>query len=448
MNTRIPSSSRGAISVSELNRQVKSLLEHSFISVLVEGEISNLARPSSGHWYFTLKDDRAQVRCAMFRNRNLRVGFSPREGDQVLVQARVSLYEGRGDYQLICEQLQESGRGRLQQAFEQLKQQLQQEGLFDTARKRPVPRPARHLGVITSPTGAAIHDILQVLRRRCPTLPVALYPTAVQGNEAAAQIVQAIELANRDGRCDVLILGRGGGSLEDLWPFNEESVARAIVASRIPIVSAVGHEVDVSISDLVADLRAPTPSAAAELLSADRQQRERALAQLRLRLLRQTGRQLARQRERLEQLRARLRHPGERLREQSQRLDQLELRLQRALSRQLQLRARRLEELHGRLQRSSPTRLLERQRTRLQPLHQRLQQAIRQLLRQRAQQLHFQARQLHGVSPLATLERGYAIVQNQQGQAITRQQQVQPGDSITARLHQGTLRCTVDGYAD
>ncbi len=434
--------------MSELNRQVKSLLEHSFMTLQIEGEISNLARPSSGHWYFTLKDDKAQVRCAMFRGRNLQVRFRPKEGDQVVVMAKVSLYEGRGDFQLICEQMQESGRGRLQQAFERLKMQLDQEGLFDQSRKRALPVPARHVGVITSPTGAAIHDILQVLERRCPTLPVALYPTAVQGAEATAQIVRAIELANRDNRCDVLIVGRGGGSLEDLWPFNEERVARAIAASRIPVVSAVGHEVDISISDLVADLRAPTPSAAAELLSSDQTQRLQQVNMLRQRLTRQIAQNLHRHHTRLEHMRARLRHPGERLREQSQRLDQLEIRLQRALTLQLQQRSRGLDQLYQRLQRSSPERLLRRKRERLTPLHQRLQHGMELLLRQRQQQLQFQARQLHGVSPLATLERGYAIIQDQNGQAITRQEQVSPGDRVSARLHQGTLTCTVEGYDD
>ncbi|MBV0933434.1 exodeoxyribonuclease VII large subunit [Marinobacterium weihaiense] len=448
MNRLTPTPNRTAISVSELNRQVKSLLEHSFMTLMIEGEISNLARPSSGHWYFTLKDDRAQVRCAMFRSRNQQVRFRPKEGDQVTVRAKVSLYEGRGDFQLICEQMQESGQGRLQQAFEQLKHRLEQEGLFTQARKRLLPRPPRHIGVITSPTGAAIHDILQVLARRCPAMPVALYPTAVQGAEAAAQIVRAIELANRDGRCDVLILGRGGGSLEDLWPFNEEAVARAVAASVIPVVSAVGHEVDISISDLVADLRAPTPSAAAELLSPDQSLQQQQLRQLRQRLARRTRQLLEREQRRLDHLRARLRHPGERLREQSQRLDQLELRLQRALQQRLQWRHTRLSVLEQRLQRSSPQRLLAHKQEQLQPLHQRLHQSMRQLLQQRRQQLQFQARQLHSVSPLATLERGYAIVQTEQGQAVTRQDQVKPGDRVRVRLHQGQLACTVDRCSD
>lgn len=433
-----------AISVSELNRQVRSLLENSFMTLRVEGEISNLARPSSGHWYFTLKDDRAQVRCAMFRNRNLQVRFRPKEGDQVVVQARVSLYEGRGDFQLICEQMQESGQGRLQLAYEALKQKLAAEGLFDTGRKRPLPSPVRHPGIITSPTGAAVHDILTVLARRCPSLPVALYPTAVQGEGAAAEIVAAIELANRDQRCDVLILGRGGGSLEDLWPFNEEVVARAVAASRIPIVSAVGHEVDVAISDLVADLRAPTPSAAAELISPDQRVQLQQLASLQQRLQRHLQQQLERCRERLDHLRLRLRHPGERLREQSQRLDQLELRLQRALQQQMRTHQQQLDTLQLRLKQVSPSRLLQQRAQQLQPVQQRLWSAIRHQLEQQRLRLQGLSRELNSVSPLATLERGYAIVQTSDGTAVTQSTQVQPGDQIQTRLHRGALTCRVE----
>jgi exodeoxyribonuclease VII large subunit len=437
-----------AITVSELNRQVRSLLENSFMTLRVVGEISNFARPSSGHWYFTLKDGKAQVRCAMFRNRNLQVRFRPREGDQVVVQARVSLYEGRGDFQLICEQMQESGLGQLQLAYEALKQKLADEGLFATSRKRPIPAPVRHVGIITSPSGAAIHDILTVLQRRCPGLPVALYPVAVQGSEAAGQIVRAIELANRDQRCDLLIVGRGGGSLEDLWPFNEEAVARAIAASRIPIVSAVGHEVDVAISDLVADLRAPTPSAAAELISPDQQVQLQHLANLRQRLQRQMALQLQRGRERLDHLRLRLRHPSDRLREQSQRLDQLEQRLQRALQRQLQSHRRRLDTLQQRLRQVSPARLLEHKGERLHPLRLRLHAAISHLLERRQLQLQGLGRELHSVSPLATLERGYAIIQSSDGTAITASTQVAPGEQVTARLHRGRLLCRIEQSSD
>src|SRR5690606_31569338 len=248
--------------VSQLNRRAKQLLETHLPLLWVEGELSNVSQPSSGHWYFTLKDDQAQVRCAMFRNRNMLVRFKPQQGQQVLLRARVSLYEGRGDYQLIAEHMEEAGAGALQRAYEELKQKLAAEGLFSDDLKQPLPSLPRHIGVITSPTGAAIRDILHVLARRFPAIPVTVLPVAVQGKEAAPQIVKAIQLANRADLFDVLILARGGGSLEDLWPFNEEVVARAIHASKLPIVSAVGHEVDFTIADFVADLRAPTPSVA------------------------------------------------------------------------------------------------------------------------------------------------------------------------------------------
>lgn len=253
--------------VSRLNQTVRQLLEMEMGQIWLSAEISNLSQPASGHWYFTLKDDRAQVRCAMFRNSNRRVTFRPQNGQQVLVRASITLYEPRGDYQLIAESMQPAGDGLLQQQFEQLKQRLSAEGLFDQQFKQPLPAPAKRVGVITSASGAALHDILQVLQRRDPSLPIVIYPTSVQGAEAPMQIVRAIETANRRDECDVLIVGRGGGSLEDLWSFNDERVARAIFASRIPIVSAVGHETDVTIADFVADLRAPTPSAAAELVS-------------------------------------------------------------------------------------------------------------------------------------------------------------------------------------
>ena len=270
--------------VSQLNQRAKQLLEISFASIRVEGEISSLSRPSSGHWYFTLKDDRAQVRCAMFRSRAAMLKFQPKEGDKIELRGKVSLYENRGDYQLIVDTMKPAGEGALLLAFQQLKERLAAAGWFNEEYKKPLPAVNR-VGVITSPTGAAVHDIITVFRRRSPAIEIDLYPTAVQGKEATAQIVAAIERANRDNRVDVLIVGRGGGSLEDLWCFNEEAVASAIFASRIPVVSAVGHEVDFTIADFVADVRAPTPSAAAELLSPDQGQQLQHLTQLRQRLL-------------------------------------------------------------------------------------------------------------------------------------------------------------------
>ncbi|SEG71569.1 Exodeoxyribonuclease VII large subunit [Marinobacterium lutimaris] len=433
-----------ALSVSALNRQVKSLLENSFLSIQVIGEISNFARPSSGHWYFTLKDSKAQVRCAMFRGRNTATGFVPREGDEVVVTARVSLYEGRGDYQLICERMEKSGLGQLQQAFEALKAKLDKEGLFEQSRKRPLPAHPKHLGVVTSPTGAAIHDILTVLKRRFPGLPVTLYPTAVQGQEAAGQIVRAIELANRHASADVLIVGRGGGSLEDLWPFNEEAVARAILDSAIPVVSAVGHEVDVSISDLVADQRAATPSAAAEMLSPDRNALNLRLQQLRRRLLSRMSWQLDKKRQQLNSARQRLRHPGDKVREHMQAVDRLELRLARATNRHIQLQRSRLEQLQRRLQRVTPINRINQHRERLTQIEQLMPRLMQAHLERSRLRLAQQSGKLQSVSPLATLERGYSILLDSKGQAVSDSTRVNPGDKLEARLHQGRLQCTVD----
>jgi len=432
-----------AFTVSELNRQVRSLLESSFMLVQVQGELSNFVRPSSGHWYFTLKDERAQVRCAMFRNRNQFLNYRPKDGDQVVVRAKVSLYEGRGEFQLICEFMEESGVGRLQQAFEELKLRLQREGLFATEHKQPLPAHPRHLGVITSPSGAAIHDILSVLRRRFPGLPVTLYPTAVQGDEAAPGIVRALEQAQRHGECDVLIVGRGGGSLEDLWPFNDERVARAIHACRIPVVSAVGHETDVAISDFVADMRAPTPSAAAELLSPDTRALQQRLDQVRRRLQERLRLQIGQGRERVRSLQSRLRHPGDRLRERSQRLDELELRLRQATLRLLQERHTRLDRQQSRLRQIRPERQLQRQRQQLVGLRQQLERQMRHLLHDKRLRGAALAGQLNAVSPLATLERGYAIVQDSQGRVIEDASQVSVGDIIDTRLARGQLRSQV-----
>lgn len=435
--------SRRSISVSELNHQVRSLLESSFLSLRVSGEISNFARPSSGHWYFTLKDDKAQVRCAMFRNRAQSVNFRPKEGDQVVVTARVSLYEGRGDYQLICERMEEDGVGRLQLAFEQLKQKLATEGLFTQSRKRALPKHPRAVGVITSQTGAAIHDILTVFKRRYPSLPIFLYPTAVQGAEAAEQIVRAIELANRHAQAEVLIVGRGGGSLEDLWPFNEERVARAIAASEIPIVSAVGHEVDISISDLVADLRAPTPSAAAELLSPDQHELLLRLQQTEQALLQRWRWHQQRQQERLLAARNRLRHPGEKIREQIQKSDDLELRLKAAMRRLLSNSRERLSDRQRRLYSQRPERQIRQYRSQLEMLLRRLEKGTGVLLDKRRMSLARAAGQLNAISPLATLERGYALVTDPHGKVVRSSQQLRPGDRVAIRLQQGSAEAQI-----
>jgi exodeoxyribonuclease VII large subunit len=436
------------LTVSQLNRQARSLLESHFDFVWVEGEVSNFAAPSSGHWYFTLKDGDAQVRCAMFRNRNQRVRFTPDNGDHIRLRCRVSLYEGRGEFQLIVEHMEHAGAGALQAAFEKLKAKLLAEGLFNPERKRPLPEAVSELGVITSPTGAAIHDILTVLKRRCPAIAVSILPVAVQGEAAAGEIVAAIENVNRwqkEGKVqlDALIVGRGGGSLEDLWPFNEEIVARAIAASELPIVSAVGHEIDFTIADMAADHRAPTPSAAAELLSPDQREWQQRLEAIEANLVRLIKRKLADAQTRLDHLRARLKHPGAQLREQAQRLDDLEQRLILAQKNLLQRRRSELALLESRLHAQSPLPRIQRMQRETEQLGQRLEAAMRQRLRDANERLAHLAQMLDSLSPLATLGRGYAIVTDSEGRVVTEAESVAVGDAVNARLARGRLGLTV-----
>ncbi|QCF25804.1 exodeoxyribonuclease VII large subunit [Hydrocarboniclastica marina] len=433
-----------ALTVSELTRQVRHLLEVSFLQVYVEGEISGLSRPSSGHWYFSIKDAKAQIRCAMFRSRSQLVRIQPKDGDQVMLRAKVSLYEARGDFQLIVEAIEPAGLGELQRAIEALKHKLKDEGLFNDEHKQALPVLPGRIGVVTSPTGAAIHDILSVLGRRFPGIPVTLYPTAVQGRQAAGEIAAAIELANRHQRCDVLIVGRGGGSLEDLWPFNEERVARAIFASRIPTVSAVGHEVDFTIADFVADWRAPTPSAAAEKLSPNRQDWLDQLTRLEERLILAARRRLTGLRECLGQLRQRLRDPRRQLEDSAQRLDDLDRRLTIALNQQLRRKDQRFCEIRGRLIAQSPQRRIAPAREKARSVAHRLERAMSQRLERAEQRLRHAASSLDLISPLATLGRGYAIVGSDKDTIVRRADQVQAGDRVTAQLANGRLYCRVE----
>ncbi|MDO6512952.1 exodeoxyribonuclease VII large subunit [Neptuniibacter sp. 2_MG-2023] len=433
-----------AISVSELNRQARTLLERSFLTIQVEGEISNFVRPSSGHWYFTLKDDKAQVRCAMFKNRNQLIKPAPKQGDKVVVRAKVSLYEGRGDYQLICDFMESSGSGSLQAAFEELKLKLQAEGLFDSKHKKPIPAHPSHIGIITSKTGAAVHDILTVLKRRFPGLPITIYPTSVQGDEAPAQICKAIILAEVHQTCDVLILGRGGGSLEDLWAFNTEDVARTVFDCDIPIISAVGHEVDVVITDFIADTRAPTPSAAAEMLSPDQHQLKQRLALLEQRLIRHIEQKLKTATLNIQHSKTRLRHPGQKLNEQAQRLDHLEAKLLNGINAKIINAKHQQQQLLSRVKALSPTKLLPLKEEQIHSLQQRLTQSIHTLLQQKSFKLGSLSSQLNTVSPLATLERGYAIVKDEHGTVIQDASTTQKGDVIESQLYKGRLRCRVD----
>ena len=434
---------RELLSVSQLNSRARLLLEDVFAQVWVEGEISNLAKPASGHLYFTLKDSQAQVRCALFRQNAARVRQALRDGLAVKVRGKVSLFEGRGDYQLIVDAVEPAGDGALRLAFEALKEKLYGEGLFAVERKRALPAHPQHIGIVSSPSGAVIRDIISVFRRRAPQVALTLVPSAVQGREATAQLVRALQLADRAG-FDAIILARGGGSLEDLWCFNEEAVARAVAACITPVVSAVGHETDVSISDFVADVRAPTPSAAAELLAPDSADLQRRLDSLRRRLLLRMQGLLAQQRLRLDGLGRRLRHPGERLRQQAQRLDDLDMRLRRAQQQYLQQRQALLTRLDTRLAAQHPRRSLALLRQQLDSLASRLPRAMHSQLRQQRQQLQALGQQLHIVSPLATLGRGYSILLDERGQAIRSAQHTQPGQRVTARLGEGQLSLRVE----
>jgi exodeoxyribonuclease VII large subunit len=433
--------------VSRLNREVRLLLERGFGSLWLEAEISNLARPGSGHWYFSLKDADAQVRCAMFRQRNLLCAVMPRDGQKVLVRARIGLYEPRGEYQLIIDTLEDAGLGALKRQFEELSAKLAAEGLFNAERKRPLPRLPKRIGVITSPTGAAVRDILHVLARRFPAIPVLIYPVPVQGTHAAAEIIAAVLLAGRRAECDVLILARGGGSLEDLWSFNDEGLARAIVASPIPIITGVGHEVDFTIADFAADVRAPTPSAAAELVVPDAAQWRHAVGRHRAGLERAIRRRLGEHRERLRWVtgRAALVSPAVRLTQQAQRVDELEQGLARVIRRLLQDRRERLRWLGGRAALVSPATRLTQHALRLGNLEQRLQRGARESLRRAREGLLPLVRTLHAVSPLATLERGYAIVSTVDGAILRDAAAVNPGLVIEARLARGRLRAKVEG---
>ena len=439
---------REIFSVSQLNRSARQLLETHLPLLWVEGELSNVSTPSSGHWYFTLKDDQAQVRCCMFRNRNMLVRFKPQQGQHVLLRARVSLYEGRGDYQIIAEHMEEAGSGALQRAFDELKHKLSEEGLFNEAHKKALPSLPKHIGVITSPTGAAIHDVLSVLERRFPGIPVTVIPVAVQGKESAPQIVKAIDLANRAGLFDVILLTRGGGSMEDLWSFNEEIVARAIFNSELPIVSAVGHEVDFTIADFVADLRAPTPSAAAELLVPDGDDWldkfigfEVLLEEAMLRRLQQWQRHL-------HNLRQRLRHPRERLEQQSQRLDNLELRLKNHIKNLLGDHKNRIQQLQIRQQAHHPQVRLQQLNERVAAHNQRLQTAQYRLIERKKQTLGEAVRMLNTLNPLSTLERGYALITDATTQkVITNSNQVMPGAMVNTRVAQGEFVCRVESIS-
>ncbi|MBD1576664.1 exodeoxyribonuclease VII large subunit [Vibrio sp. S11_S32] len=441
-----PNSNLNIFTVSRLNAEVRMLLENEMGIVWLVGELSNFSAPVSGHWYFSLKDARAQVKCAMFKGNNRRVTFKPINGNQVLVKARLSLYEPRGDYQLIIESMQPEGDGRLQQEFEQLKMRLAGEGLFAQHLKQPLPENPQRIGVITSKTGAALYDILDVLKRRDPSLPVIVYPTVVQGSEAAFKIAQAIGRANSRNECDILIVGRGGGSLEDLWCFNHEIVARTIAASQIPIVSAVGHEIDVTIADFVADMRAPTPSAAAELVSRDNSHKHQTLHHHYQRLINASRYYLAQQKSRVVQLSHALdkRHPRYQLNHQAQQLDDLTQRFQRAIYHYLRNKNNQVEKLTHQLNSNSPVRKLSHQKDQLTQKRLRLNKAIEKQLTNHRYQFILKTEKLETMSPLSTLKRGYSIVKDDKNKVVSQASSLKNGQRIVISFVDGDVYSVVE----
>jgi exodeoxyribonuclease VII large subunit len=438
------------LSVSSLNSMARSLLESNFPAVIVEGEISNLAVPSSGHWYLTLKDKSSQIRCAMFVNRNRMVLFKPENGKQIIVRGRLSIYEGRGDYQLILDGMEEAGDGALQRAFEQLKRKLHDEGLFADENKQEMQNHYQHIGVITSATGAAVQDILSVFARRFPATRITLLPAVVQGAGAADEIARAIERANTLAEklgLQALIVGRGGGSLEDLQAFNEERLARAIFASELPICSAVGHEVDFTIADFVADLRAPTPSAAAEQLSPNQEDYFELLLSTSAQFKSAISLTIKQGRQQLTWIAKQLKHPDRRLQEQTQNLDRLDIRLRRAMSSNIAKQRIELTQMQRTLSANSPKQLLERNKIRLAAGRGRLDQSLRSVLASHRSSLQTLSRSLNSVSPLSTLARGYSITVDSSSKVIRSTDDVKVGATITSRLGAGEIVSTVSAVA-
>jgi exodeoxyribonuclease VII large subunit len=422
MSDALFSSQPPVLSVTELNRSVRELLEASVPLLWVGGEISNLTRAASGHWYFSLKDKTAQVRCVMFRSRNAYLDWQPKEGDHVEARALVSLYEARGEFQLTIEALRQAGMGSLFEAFEKLKAKLQAEGLFDPAHKRPLPSHPRQIGIVTSPDAAALRDVLTTLRRRMPSIPVVIYPTPVQGKGSEKLIAAAIRQACIREECDVLIVCRGGGSMEDLWSFNEEIVARAIADCPMPVVSGIGHETDFTIADFVADVRAPTPTAAAELVSPDREVQVRQLLQLQARLTRQMDYLLSDRMQKLDYLARRLIHPGDKIRQRKDELAHLQVRLD-----------------------TSIIRTLEQAKSRLSPLPQRLHRATEQRIDRQSVVLKNIAQSLEHLNPQNVLERGYSLVLMEDGTLVRSSKQLREGDAVELTFAEGQTEAIVGG---
>lgn len=436
-------STRAIFSVSKLNEKVQLTLERVIGSVWVEGEISNFIRAQSGHSYFSLKDDTSQLRCAMFRAQSKKIKFVPSDGDKVVAYGRVGLYTARGEYQLIIDTLEPLGSGALQLRFDKLKEKLFREGLFDVDKKRDFPKWPKSIGLVTSPSGAAIRDILAVLERRCPTIPVIIYPTLVQGPSASANIVNAVEIANQRMDCDVLIISRGGGSLEDLWAFNEELVANAIFNSDIPIVSGVGHEKDITICDLVADTRAATPSAAAEIISPDLSQWSKDLYRLYNTLNTNLEKIIKDKKKLLGQLNRSLISPKRKVEMDNQKLDDLASRLANHVEQKISLSNETLNRFLSRINSRLFRRQIDHRKNLVSACRKNLNGLIKTLFKEAKFALSKNEEILSALGPLATLQRGYAIVTDEKGRIIRKSSKKLIGQSIKTQLNQGTLNSKV-----
>ena len=442
------SNSRDIYTVSRLNREVRTILETGFPLLWIEAELSNFARPASGHWYFSLKDEAAQVKCAMFKNRNQLVKVLPKNGNQVLVRAKISLYEPRGDYQLIIEHMEEAGDGALRRQFELLKNKLSQEGLFDAQNKKAIPDNVRRVGIITSSSGAAIHDILTTLKRRYPMDKTIIYPVPVQGKGASQKIAAALYKANQRNEVDVLIVARGGGSLEDLWQFNEEVVARAIYESSIPVVTGIGHEVDFTIADFVADQRAATPTAAAELISPDRYQYLQRLKSIESHLVYLIEQRLQRKQQQLDWLGKRLRHPKDQLAIIKNRLNELQQRNIAAIKSRLQINISKVHLLQAKVQQHNPAHTVKQLRQKYDSLTIRFNKAGKQIIPTRREKLKQLVFTLDAVSPLHTLKRGYAIIKDDQNHIVRNVKDTRVNQVIKTELAQGSILSTITEIHD
>ncbi len=439
----IATQEKNILSVSQLNRRAKQLLETHLPLIWVSGEISNFARPASGHWYFSLKDERAQIRCAMFKQANSRLRWQPSSGEHVLVRARVSLYEGRGDYQLIVEHMEQAGAGALQQAFEDLKYKLQQEGLFDEANKQTLPQFPKHIGIITSPTGAAVRDILSVIQRRYPIVNTSIIPVPVQGEGAAIEIIKGIKKAINFSGFDLLILSRGGGSIEDLWAFNNETLARAIYACPIPVVSAVGHEIDFTITDFVADVRAPTPSVSAEISTPDLNEWLQTVDFLQEQLITHQHRVIQQKQQELAFLTKRLRHPNEQIRNQKQQLEKIEKALLNTMNAIVTSHTKDLASVTKRLKLQHPDKKIQIFAEKLNQLNAQSRRALLQILQSKKQALSASAQVLNAVNPLTVLARGYSITTGANGSVVRSADEVTIGDEVSTRLSKGNITSRV-----